>query len=164
MPAKTAALVTPDRMLAARVSALLGRWGIEADDSAGRPLSQMPAGTLLLAIASAAAEAFAPVAVLALLKHPLVGGAGQERLAWLDSVRMLDRALRGARPPAGLASLDRHFVERGDTAWKRLRPSLEPIETLFKPPLSLDRLAAALRESAAALAGDRAWSGADGRL
>ena len=41
-PGQTAALVTPDRMLAARVSALLGRWGIDADDSAGRPLSQAP--------------------------------------------------------------------------------------------------------------------------
>ncbi len=40
IPGQTAALVTPDRVLAARVSALLGRWGIDADDSAGRPLSQ----------------------------------------------------------------------------------------------------------------------------
>ena len=33
-------LVTPDRNLARRVSAHLRRWGIEADDSAGRPLSR----------------------------------------------------------------------------------------------------------------------------
>ena len=45
-PGKTAALVTPDRQLAARVSALLARWGIEADDSAGKPLSQTAPGTL----------------------------------------------------------------------------------------------------------------------
>ena len=55
-PGKTAALVTPDRQLAKRVSALLARWGIEADDSAGTPLSQTAPGTLLLGIASAAAE------------------------------------------------------------------------------------------------------------
>ena len=54
-PGKTAALVTPDRQLAARVTALLARWGIEADDSAGRSLSQTPPGTLLLGIAAAAA-------------------------------------------------------------------------------------------------------------
>src|SRR6185295_4461660 len=35
-PGRTAALVTPDRALARRVSAHLRRWGVEADDSAGR--------------------------------------------------------------------------------------------------------------------------------
>src|SRR3546814_11908317 len=55
-PEKTAALVTPDRALATRVSAHLKRWGIEADDSAGRPLSELPAGTLLVPLAEAAAE------------------------------------------------------------------------------------------------------------
>src|SRR3569833_923641 len=60
-PERTAALVTPDRSLARRVSAHLARWGIFAADSAGRPLSQMPSGTFLLALATAAAEQFAPV-------------------------------------------------------------------------------------------------------
>ena len=50
IPGKTAALVTPDRGLATRVSAHLLRWGIEADDSAGQPLSDAAAGTLLLAV------------------------------------------------------------------------------------------------------------------
>ena len=60
-------MACPDRMLAARVSALLERWGIEADDSVGKPLSQVAAGTLLLGIAAAAAEDLAPVPLLALL-------------------------------------------------------------------------------------------------
>ncbi|MGH6783678.1 MAG: double-strand break repair protein AddB, partial [Sphingomicrobium sp.] len=81
---RTAALVTPDRQLAARVSALLLRWGIEADDSAGQPLSQSAAASLVLALAAAAGEELAPVALLALLKHPLVGGEGEERRRWLD--------------------------------------------------------------------------------
>jgi ATP-dependent helicase/nuclease subunit B len=80
-PGKTAALVTPDRQLAARVAALLARWGIDADDSAGLPLSQSAAGTLLLGIVSAAAEELAPVPLLALAKNPLAGGEGDERLA-----------------------------------------------------------------------------------
>ena len=71
-PGRTAALVTPDRQLATRVSAHLRRWGIEADDSAGQPLSRLPPGTLLIAMAEALAERFAPVALLTLLKHPLV--------------------------------------------------------------------------------------------
>ena len=104
-PARTAALVTPDRMLAARVAAHLERWGIEADDSAGRPLSQSAAGTLLLGLVTAVAEDFAPVATLALLKHPLVGGQGDERLEWLAATRDFDLALRGPRPrPGWLAS------------------------------------------------------------
>ena len=81
-PGRTAALVTPDRNLARRVSAHLRRWGIEADDSAGRPLSQTPPGTLLLALASAAAERFAPVPLLALLKHPLVMRKGDGWTGW----------------------------------------------------------------------------------
>ena len=96
-PGKTAALVTPDRALAARVSAHLQRWGIQADDSAGQPLSQTPVGMLLLAVA-AAAENLAPVPLLTLLKHPLVGGEGDARLIWLEAVREIDLGLRGPRP------------------------------------------------------------------
>ena len=62
-------------------------------DSAGRPLSQTPPGTLLLAIASAAVERFAPVPLLTLLNHPLVR-QGDERLRWLDGVRLLDELVR----------------------------------------------------------------------
>ena len=62
-PGRTCALVTPDRMLARRVSSLLRRWGIDADDSAGRALGETAVGTLLLAVTSAAAEELAPVPV-----------------------------------------------------------------------------------------------------
>jgi ATP-dependent helicase/nuclease subunit B len=66
-PGKTAALVTPDRSLAMRVSAHLKRWGIEADDSAGQPLSTTPAGTLILALVETVAQSFAPVPLLSLI-------------------------------------------------------------------------------------------------
>ena len=99
-PGRTAALVTPDRALAARVGAHLKRWGVTVDDSAGRPLSQTPPGTLLLALAEAGAQLFAPMPLLALLKHPLAM-AGERRLEWLEGARALDRALRGPRPAAG---------------------------------------------------------------
>ena len=161
---RTAALVTPDRLLAARVSALLGRWGIDADDSAGRPLSQAPAGTLMFAIATAAAEGLAPVAMLALVKHPLVGGGEGERQDWLAAARSLDIGLRGPRPPAGLAGLDAHFAGKdAETAWSTVRQRLETVDAM-SAPLSLSGFAAALRNAATALAGDRAWSGADGRM
>ena len=75
---------------------------------------------MLLGIAAAAAEELAPVALLALLKHPLVGGEGEERLDWLDAVRELDLKLRGPRPPAGLAGLDAHFGA-GRAEWQTRR-------------------------------------------
>ncbi|MCJ8157870.1 double-strand break repair protein AddB [Sphingomonas sp. LaA6.9] len=171
-PARTAALVTPDRALATRVSAHLRRWGIEADDSAGRPLSGEPAGTLLLALAEAVAEDFAPIALLALLKHPLVQ-AGEGRLAWLDKVRLLDLALRGPRPPAGLEGIshylaggnerERRIRARAEPGWREIRALLDPFAVATANARSLAALLAALRDAATAFAGDAAWSGAAGR-
>ncbi|HEU5286189.1 MAG TPA: PD-(D/E)XK nuclease family protein [Sphingomicrobium sp.] len=161
-PGRTAALVTPDRMLAARVSALLERWEIVADDSAGKPLSQVAAGTLLLGIAAAAAEDLAPVPLLALLKHPLVGGEGEKRLAWLDGVRALDLALRGPRPAAGLAGLDEHFGPHA--AWKKVRGLVAPLDGMLGAPIALATFAERLARSADSLAGDAAWRGQEGRM
>ncbi|MGI8704802.1 MAG: double-strand break repair protein AddB [Sphingomicrobium sp.] len=169
---RTAALVTPDRTLARRVSALLERWNIEADDSAGKPLTEAAAGTLLLALASAVAEDLAPVPLLALLKHPLVGGDEQQRLKWLDDVRLLDLALRGPRPAPGIAGLDRHFDERERekktrgclAAWSRIRPLLEPLDGQVRESATLDVFAATLVTAAQSLAGDRGWRGQDGRM
>ena len=164
VPGRTAALVTPDRMLAKRVSALLGRWGIDADDSAGRPLSQLAPGTLLLAIASAAAEDLSPVSLLALLKHPLVGGEGEERRAWLDHVRELDIALRGPRPAGGLDGLDRHFEEKKcQKHWRPVRAKLASLASALDAPRSIGGFATCLAEAAQQLAGDRAWSRPEGR-
>src|SRR5689334_10358434 len=161
-PAKTAALVTPDRQLATRVAALLARWGIDADDSAGQPLSATPPGTLLLGIASAAAEEMAPVSLLALLKHPLVGGEGDERVIWLEAIRGLDLKLRGPRPPAGLQGLDAHFGSLVE--WRRVRPRIEAIDALLAGRISLALLAETLANAATRLAGEAAWQGPAGRL
>ncbi|WP_414899543.1 double-strand break repair protein AddB [Sphingomonas flavalba] len=170
-PGRTAALVTPDRALATRVSAHLRRWGIAADDSAGQPLSALPPGTLLTALAEAAAEDFAPVALLTLLKHPLVR-QGAERLAWLDAIRLIDRALRGPRPPPGLDGITA-FLAAGDrrerrhrapaeVVWRDIRPLLEPLAAA-RGAGTLAALIAALREAATALAGDAAWARPSGR-
>ena len=134
-PGRTVALMTPDRLLAQRVSALLARWGVEADDSAGRPLSQLSPGTLLLAIASAAAEDLAPVQLLALLKHPLVGGEGEERRRWMDDVRLLDLALRGPRPAGGIAGIDTHL---SDFDKARGRAGVAPHPAKFGWPREVD--------------------------
>jgi ATP-dependent helicase/nuclease subunit B len=161
-PERTVALVTPDRDLAARVSAHLARWKIEADDSAGRPLSRTAAGTLLLALADAAAEDFAPVPLLALLKHPLVR-TGEARLAWLDQVRRVDRALRGPRPPPGLEAVAARLPEEMAGWWRDVMSVLEPMRAALAGTGDVGVQIAALRETATALAGDPVWAQADGR-
>ncbi len=104
-PGQRAALVTPDRALARRVAAQLGRWGIEIDDSAGRPLAATPPAQFLRLTADLAAEHCAPLALLAALKHPLAAG-GRPLGAFRALVRELERTLlRGPRPAAGFAGL-----------------------------------------------------------
>ncbi|MBR0681218.1 double-strand break repair protein AddB [Roseomonas eburnea] len=124
-PGRTAALVTPDRDLARRVSSELARHGITADDSAGEPLAETPAATFLRLIARMVAEGFAPVPLLSVLKHPLCAG-GMDRAEWLAAARMLERrALRGPRPAPGLAGLRATAV----AAWKGSMPA--PVEALL---------------------------------
>ncbi len=102
---KTAALVTRDRNLARRVAGELRRWGIEIDDSAGRPLGNLPAPRFLRLALACHIEAFEPVALLALLKHPLAH-LGRSRAAHLAVTRQLENALlRGPKPPPGLTAL-----------------------------------------------------------
>lgn len=169
-PGKTAALVTPDRTLARRVCAHLKRWNIQADDSAGTPLSRDPAGTLILAAANAVAEDFAPVPLLALLKHLLVQ-AGEGRSIWLAGARQLDLALRGPRPAGGLDGITAFLAQSADKYTERLRREAQPwwaaaaelLEPLAQPASSLTAQLARLREGIAALAGDAAWAGTAGR-
>jgi ATP-dependent helicase/nuclease subunit B len=105
VPGKTVAMVTPDRGLARRVAAELRRWGLQVDDSAGRPLAETAVGGFLRLAAACAAESAAPVALLSLLKHPLASG-GQRVAAFRREVRALERAvLRGPRPAPGFAGL-----------------------------------------------------------
>uniref|UniRef100_UPI0035CCA78C double-strand break repair protein AddB n=1 Tax=uncultured Sphingomonas sp. TaxID=158754 RepID=UPI0035CCA78C len=165
---RTAALITPDRGLARRVAVHLRRWDIRVEDSAGRPLSILPPGTLLTALAEAATQRFAPLAVLTLLKHPLVR-AGDPRTAWLGGVRALDRMLRGPRPAAGLAGIDAHLraARCGRDAipwWPEARALLLPVERVFEQGAQpLATLLAALREAAQSLCGDAIWAGPNGR-
>ena len=122
-PGRTAALVTPDRALAARVAAELGRWGLAVDDSAGVPLADTPAGRLARLTADAAAHDFHPTRVLALLAHPLVR-LGQSRAAVERAAAALEiGVLRGPAPAPGLDGLQRALeVARTTTSRHVLRP------------------------------------------
>lgn len=163
------AVVTPNRALAGRVVAHLRRWGIEADDSAGRPLPQTTAGRVLLLLAEVVAQAAAPVPLLALLQHPLVR-PGEGRAVWLEASRALDLVLRGPRPAPGLsplrAAIDK-LARRANGAaieawWQEVEAVLAPLlDWPEAMPLAeaLERLTAA----AEALCGEALWGKADGR-
>ncbi|UHD45686.1 double-strand break repair protein AddB [Aureimonas altamirensis] len=70
-PGSRVALATPDRSLGRRVCAELERFGISANDSAGRPLAATPPGELVRLALQAALTPGDPVVLLSLMKHPL---------------------------------------------------------------------------------------------
>jgi len=122
---RTAAVVTPDRELARRIAAALARWGVAVDDSAGRPLHATAVGSYLRLAADAVRRRFAPVALLALAKHPMAAG-GRAPGAFRTAVRLLDRrVLRGPAPAPGLAGLRAAAAQ----AAARPRDALTPDET-----------------------------------
>jgi ATP-dependent helicase/nuclease subunit B len=152
-PAKTAALVTPDRNLARRVGAELTRFGLEVEDSAGEPLSARPYGVLARLIALCAGSGFAGEDVIALLAHPLtqlgLPRAEIDRLAPLFELGLLrqDRAFTSfATASEAIASAKRKAADRfahpaqariSDTDWQmletliaRLTHALAPLCTL----------------------------------
>src|SRR3984893_3159200 len=117
---KSAALVTPDRALARRVIAALGRWNLAFDDSGGDALMDTSAGIFALLGAGAAGKGAGPPTLLALIKHPLcrLGGAPG---AFKSAVEVLELALlRGTRPQAGSGGLARDF-DRFRTELARLK-------------------------------------------
>jgi ATP-dependent helicase/nuclease subunit B len=174
-PGRTAALVTPDRALAERVAAALARWGISVDDSAGQPLARTPPGTLLLLLAELAAG-FDPVALVALLGHPLVR-KGEGRFAWLDRLRALDLLLRepglepgwdGVRARIAEWGASEHKRERAvaeDLApwWDELAAALGTALAPFAAPAPPVALLGALQAAIEWLTGEAAWAGPAGR-
>ncbi|HEY8566746.1 MAG TPA: double-strand break repair protein AddB [Beijerinckiaceae bacterium] len=104
-PGRTAALVTPDRALAARVAAELCRWGLDVEDSAGTALADTRAGRLARLAVDAAALDFPPVRLLALLAHPdLRLGFDRPTLERAASALEIG-VLRGPAPAPGLEPL-----------------------------------------------------------
>jgi ATP-dependent helicase/nuclease subunit B len=102
---KSAALVTPDRALARRVIAALGRWNLAYDDSGGDALMDTPTGIFARLAAEAAARQLEPPTLLALLKHPLCR-LGAAPGAFKQATEVLELALlRGTRPQAGSGGL-----------------------------------------------------------
>ncbi|HEY1710108.1 MAG TPA: double-strand break repair protein AddB [Rhizomicrobium sp.] len=183
-PAKTAAFVTPDRGLARRVATEMGRWDIAIDDSAGRPLSQTPAGAFLCLLADTVDAQFAPVPLLALLKHPLAA-MGHEPARFRTRVRALDRlCLRGPRPDPGLAGIadairralenprqyEKFTIQDLQPWFDRVARALQPLADAFELRetdlaellLAQVRAAEALAATADADGPSRLWRNSDG--
>ncbi|MBO6891730.1 MAG: double-strand break repair protein AddB [Roseibium sp.] len=155
---ETAALVSPDRMLTRRVAAELGRWNVQVDDSAGKPLDQTAPAILSILAAKLAFNGCDPIDLLALLKHPLT----RLGLAIKDvrsAARALERGvLRGPRAHPGTEGLkaaikaSRQEADKAHTPrWKKIHEGdWEVIEDL------VNRLSEALAplEGLAGRAGD----------
>jgi ATP-dependent helicase/nuclease subunit B len=162
-PHRTAALVTPDRDLARRVAAELHRWNVDIDDSAGQPLADTPPATLLRALLAAVDSSFAPIDLLALLKHPLCT-LGLSRAALLNAARRLDRkCLRGLKPQPGIAALrEKVAQDRADVVdmVERLAQATEALAEAMStdtPAETLIDLTVAAAEQCAP--DDTLWSG-----
>ncbi len=191
-PGKTAALVSPDRLLARRVSTRLESWGLRVDDSAGRPFAKTVPGAFLNLVADVVAKRIEPVALMTLLKHPLCR-LGMRASDLRRGARALELAvcrapyfghdIEGIAAALARAQGDMRDGARRHRAVRRLRPedwqaahdvlqrlgkALRPMQVLFAPsaPTSLHTLAKAHAEAAEALAatgeGSPLWNGEAG--
>ena len=148
---KTAALITPDPAIARRVAAELERWGIEVENSAGRTLADTSAGVFARLVLAASID-FAPLAISALIGHPLCKlGRAPKDLA--HDARALDLSvLRALLPASGLADIDDAFAAaRKAGASPHAHPAIKSLDDADL--LGAERL---LRDLAAALAPLRA--------
>lgn len=135
---RTAALITPDRVLAQRVCAELKRWDIDAEDSAGRPLTRCSAGTFARLVADAAAFDLAPVPLLAMLSHPAARFDFSTEIMARARAALEIGTLRGPLPPPGLDGLLRALdLRRSETRDNRHAPG--PLKRLSDSDWDLAR-------------------------
>jgi len=165
-PEKTAALVTHNRALARRVVAIMQRFDVTIDDSAGLPLKETPLATFLRLTLNVMSEAFAAVPLLSLLKHPLTH-LGMERIACLEAARELEIiSLRGLRTGKGLQGVRRAILKRA-AASHEAHMLLDRLDRAYAPLLalketSLSVLLEAHLACARALGSEEMWSGPEG--
>jgi ATP-dependent helicase/nuclease subunit B len=153
---KSAALVTPDRALARRVMAALGRWNLEFDDSGGDGLMETQTGIFARLAAETVAKGLEPPTLLALLKHPLCRLGNADGMT-ADAVATLELALlRGTRPQAGSDGLARDFARFREELAKLKREQTSSLHRAEQrtglADHALDRAQALIRQLKEALA------------
>ncbi|MEZ2130031.1 MULTISPECIES: double-strand break repair protein AddB [unclassified Sinorhizobium] len=158
-----AALITPDRNLARRVMAELARFGILADDSAGSPFSATQQGTVVQLLLEATLRPADPVALVALLKHPLArfglakdmlesSAAALELLALRGGVAEIDvrklepllehqlaEQARDGHAPQWRKSLSTEAVEKARDLARRIGAAAEPLTSVLSQERSADQ-------------------------
>lgn len=112
---RRSALVTPDRVLARRVTAALDRWGIVPNDSAGQPLALTAPGRLIRHVTAAFGRRVGAEALLVVLKHPLTA-TGLDRGTHLRLTRDLELHLRRQGPAFPDAAALAAWAGRRDSA------------------------------------------------
>ncbi len=159
---KKAALVTPDRLLARRVSAMLHRWNITPDDSAGQPAQLSPPGIFLRMIVAMFDTKPTPLQVLELLKHPLcsIGARGPH----LQFSRNLERKeLRGGPAFVDFSAFRDWAEKAGAKQWlAQLSNIISPLQSL--PDTTISGWAKLHRQIAESLGSDDLWGKEAGRV
>lgn len=108
---RRAALITPDRDLARRVAGELKRFGIDADDSGGRPLVLAEPGSLIRLVTDLVLRRKDRAGLAALLKHPLCR-LGRDDESFRRAADALERlALRNRRGLLSLGELGQAVME-----------------------------------------------------
>jgi ATP-dependent helicase/nuclease subunit B len=146
IPGRTAMLVSPDRTLARRVSARLAVWGLAIDDLGGEQFAITVPGAFLELVAAAVQKQFEPVAVTALLKHPLCRlgmSAGDMRSArqalelacfrspyFGTGLGSLEPALERAQAQSWHHACVRRF---GNSDWRAARDLVRRLDRAFQP-------------------------------
>jgi ATP-dependent helicase/nuclease subunit B len=153
-PNKSAALVTPDRNLARRVSSELRRFRIDVDDSGGTPLANSNPAVFLQLIADCCFSQTSNATLASLLKHPFcLMGLEREKALELGQAFEL-AALRGAIRPARPGSLKDDLLRRrqefdqdfhvprairrlDEVLWNTLFDQFERLDATLEPLLAL---------------------------
>jgi len=134
---RSAALVTPDRALARRVMAALGRWNLAFDDSGGDALMDTTAG-IFARLAAKARYRAAGACDLAGAAETSAVGLGAAPGAWTGAVETLELALlRGTRPEQGCAGLAKDFAASATS----LQNSVRGVTSALHPSEPRTRLA-----------------------
>ncbi|HTM76291.1 MAG TPA: double-strand break repair protein AddB, partial [Devosia sp.] len=155
---KSVGIVTPDRNLARRIAAELGRFGVQVDDAAGVPLFQSAAGRLARQILALAVGDCSAVDLMALLRNraSLFGLERAQITSLADKIEL--GLLRGQRANPGIAGLrallDANIAGTTEYPARRLHEAdRAEIEALFA------RIAAALAPLSALIASSETDAG-----
>ncbi|MGB0785827.1 MAG: PD-(D/E)XK nuclease family protein [Alphaproteobacteria bacterium] len=159
-PHARAALVTPDRDLAGRVTAELLRWGVEVDNSAGLPLTDSALGRIIQRTLGLLTNAWQDLDLTRVLAHPLANFGMSYHEARSFSWDM-DLKLRGLGTMRPATAFDWPNSPASNELLDLLLSGFPPMESKYFS-VWLDRHLAVLEKLAPDA--EQLWSGAAGSV